>query len=61
VRSRAKINGEFFSTLDQLDTDQTGDLRDHLGLRIDGGNMVLRDAKIHQGRLPTDPARPVPA
>ena len=46
-----RIHGKFFSTLDELGADQTGDLRDPVGLWIDRSDMVLRDAKVHPGEV----------
>src|SRR6202035_4383461 len=54
-------HGKFFSTLDELAAAQAPGLR-HCGrLRIDRSDVVLRDAKIHEGRLHTDPASAVSA
>ena len=51
-----RIHGKFFSTLDELGADQTGDLRDPVGLWIDRSDMVLRDAKVHPGEVLADSA-----
>src|SRR6266487_4795810 len=50
------FHGQLLSTLDQLDTAQTGDLRHHCGLWIDRSDLVLCDAKVHKDWLRTDPA-----
>ena len=47
------FHGQLLSTLDQLDTAQTGDLRHHRGLRIDRGDLVLRRRRNTQ-RLATN-------
>ena len=62
-RSRIGLisHGQLLSTLDQLGADQTGDLRNHHGLWVDRSNMVLRNAKVHAGAVPADPAGAVPA
>ena len=53
--------GKFLSTLDELDTDQARGLR-HCGRQwIERSDVVLRDAKILEGRLSTGPAGAVPA
>src|SRR5438874_8224314 len=49
-------HGQLLSTLDQLDTAQTSDLRNHRPLWIDRSDLVLCDAKVHKDRLRTDPA-----
>ena len=54
-------HGKFLSTLDELAAAQAPGLRDCSRLRIDRSDMVLRDAKIHEGGLPTDPAGAVSA
>src|SRR5439155_6944612 len=53
--------GQLLSTLDQLDTAQTGNLRHHCGLRIDPSDLVLRDTKVYKDWLRTDPAGAVSA
>ena len=54
-------HGQFFSTLDQLDTDQADRLRHCDRLWLERGHVVLCHAEVHQSRIPTDPAGAVSA
>ena len=56
MRLPVTSHGEFFSTLDELGADQARALRRCARLRIDGRDMVLRDAEIHEGAISADPA-----
>ena len=47
----SKTHGKFFPTLDKLGADQSGDLRNPVGLWVDCSDMVLRDAKVHSGAV----------
>ena len=53
--------GEFFSTLDELAAAEARDLRRRDRCGLTGGDLVLRHAEIHPGRLSADPAGAVPA